>query len=355
MVRNTATFAHQAVLAVQAFGMEGAALAPVAMGHINATYVATSPSGSLILQRVNPIFAPEVNLDIVAIVAHLRARGINGPVLQKTLSGQFWHTDAQGGTWRLMTLLPGHAIERCTSAAQCHTVGRMLGAFHKALADMQHTFAAPRIGVHDTARHLARLRAALATHQNHLAYAHIAPVAQEILFAAERLPLLQADLGPNRIVHGDPKISNFMFNSAEEATALVDLDTLAHMPVALELGDALRSWCSPGGEDPKAAGFELSHFEAAMEGYREGAETLLRPQEVRCLPLALGTIATELAARFACDALEERYFGWDDSRYSGAWEHNLERAQSQWLLAQSYQAQQGSAARMIERVFGLTL
>ncbi len=38
-------------------------------------------------------------------------------------------------------------------------------------------------------------------------------------------------------------------------------------------------------------------------------------------------IATELAMRFAADALNERYFGWDRARFPAAGEHNLLR----WL------------------------
>ncbi|MBL8945157.1 MAG: hypothetical protein JNK45_18470, partial [Myxococcales bacterium] len=40
----------------------------------------------------------------------------------------------------------------------------------------------------------------------------------------------------------------------------------------------------------------------------------------------------ELAARFAADALRERYFGWDASRFPARGEHNLVRAKGQWSL-----------------------
>jgi Ser/Thr protein kinase RdoA (MazF antagonist) len=339
--------------ALVAFGKAQATLVPIAMGHINVTLEACHPTGAFVLQRVNPMFAPEVNLDIVAIVEHLHRANLLAPDLQRAQDGRFWHPDDSGGIWRLMTKIEGLAVERCTTPAQCHTVGALLGHFHRALWGVQHTFAAPRLGVHDTARHLARLEAALDAHRGHMAFDQVAPLAQAILAAGQRLPPLGLD--PERIVHGDPKISNFIFNGQGQAIALIDLDTLANMPLALEVGDALRSWCSPGGEDPRTAGFVLSHFEAAMHGYREGVGDRLTPQEVQHLVPALGTIATELAARFACDALEERYFGWDRGRFAHAWQHNLERAQSQWLLAQSFDAQKHQAARVVGQVFSLTV
>ena len=43
----------------------------------------------------------------------------------------------------------------------------------------------------------------------------------------------------------------------------------------------------------------------------------------------VATITLELAARFALDALEERYFRWDRQRFAAAWEHNLLRACNQ--------------------------
>lgn len=352
MARLTAQFAHAAPTAAAAFGKEGAKLEPITLGHINATYKLTHGGDPFVLQRVNPIFAPEVNFDIVAIVAHLKAAGINAPDLQTTLAGSYWHQDASGGIWRLMTFIGGTVVERCTSADACRATGLMLGRFHRALGQVRHTFRAPRLGVHDTARHLQGLGQALGAHADHQAFSRIEPLAKTILEMGARLP--QIDNTPHRIVHGDPKISNFIFNPGGEAIALIDLDTLASMPLALEVGDALRSWCSPGGEDPDAAGFVLEHFEAAMVGYKAGTIDLLRADEVRALPQALGVIATELAARFAKDALEERYFGWDDSRFDHAWQHNLSRAQSQVALAQSFARQQDAAARVVNQVFGLT-
>ena len=53
-----------------------------------------------------------------------------------------------------------------------------------------------------------------------------------------------------RHVHGDLKISNLLFRREPLAgVCLVDLDTFAKGSMAFELGDAMRSWCNPLGED----------------------------------------------------------------------------------------------------------
>jgi Ser/Thr protein kinase RdoA (MazF antagonist) len=215
--------------------------------------------------------------------------------------------------------------------ALAREAGRMLGVFHRALADFDQPLSNRRPGVHDTPRHLEKLRRALAAHGAHPAHANVAALAERILaLAAAAVP--PAAL-PDRLVHGDPKISNVVFRSGL-AVCLIDLDTLARMPVPLELGDALRSWCNLESEDTAAARFSSARFEAALEGYAAGAGALLGAAEWQAIPKAMLTIAVELAARFAADALDESYFGWDAARFASASEHNLTRAAGQLALAE---------------------
>ncbi len=58
----------------------------------------------------------------------------------------------------------------------------------------------------------------------------------------------------------------------------------------------------------------------------------LAPGERESLALGLERIALELAARFATDALEERYFAWDPARFASRGEHDLLRARGQLSL-----------------------
>jgi hypothetical protein len=127
---------------------------------------------------------------------------------------------------------------------------------------------------------------------------------------------------------------------------LIDLDTVARAPVALELGDALRSWCNPAGEDSLQAHFLMARYEAALQGYRRGAAGFLLADEWQAVPAATLSIALELAARFAADALNESYFGWDRKRFETASEHNLQRARAQLTLAGDIAAQLAALKRV---------
>ncbi len=323
---------------LQAFGLGGGKPTLFDSGLINRSWRIDMPDGGrFVLQRVNPIFPASINGDIDAVTRHLRNKGMCTPLIVPTQAGEPALIRGEE-VWRALTYIPGVARDELDNTRQAFRAGALLGRFHSAVSDLDHTFSNPRLGVHDTAAHLENLRRTLASHGDHPQYGRVAPIAERILALAGRLPKLP--LSNKRIVHGDPKISNFIFDpESDEAIALVDLDTVASMPVILELGDAFRSWCNPLGEDSRETECSVPIFEAALSGYAREARDLLTDEEWAGLPAATLTIALELSARFAADALIESYFGWDSSRFRSASEHNQLRAVGQLSLAESVRTQ----------------
>lgn len=321
--------------AIAAFDLDASSIDRLTGGHINVSYAAWTQGGeAVVLQRVSPIFPPEVNEDIEAVTRHLAGLGIVTPVLKRTRDGLL-HFESEGAVWRCLTRVPGETRERIAGDDEAREAGRILGVFHSALASFETPLRNRRPGVHDLERHLANLRVAIEHHAGHRAAAPVTAVAAEIGAAASALDPLPATRP--RLVHGDPKISNIVFD-AGRAVCLIDLDTIAEMPVAFELGDALRSWCNLADEDSPAARFSGERYRAALAGYEAGAPGLLTPAERDAIPRATVAIALELAARFAADALNESYFGWDRTRFDSASEHNLARARAQLQLAASARA-----------------
>jgi Ser/Thr protein kinase RdoA (MazF antagonist) len=331
-----------------AWGLEGSAIAPITCGHINRTFRVEAPGGPLILQRLAPIFSAEVQEDIAAITEHLEHAGLLTPRLRPA-GDRLSVVDAQGGVWRALTFVAGQTLLRADSAERCRSAGELLGRFHAALWDCGHEFRHRRLGVHDTERHLARLRAALERHTAHPRHAEVAGVGRQILEAAAALQL-PAGL-PERVVHGDPKISNVLFGDDGRALCFVDLDTLARMALPLELGDALRSWCSPQGEEVEGPA-DLDFYRGALRGYATGLGGLATSDERRAIPAAAELIAVELAARFCIDALEESYFAWDPARYESACAHNLARTRSQVSLARSLRERLPEMERFASELWG---
>ena len=114
-----------------------------------------------------------------------------------------------------------------------------------------------------------------------------------------------------------------------------------------ELGDAMRSWCNPAGEDATKAEFSLPIFAAAMAGYLPVAGALMSTGERGSIVAGLSTVCVELAARFCTDSIEDHYFGWDAARYPSRRAHNLVRSQGQLTLARSVRAAQDDALAIV--------
>jgi Ser/Thr protein kinase RdoA (MazF antagonist) len=320
-----------------AWGWREGALAPHAGGLINQTFVVRDEHGSPIaaLQQLHRIFGAEVNLDIEAVTAHLAASGMVTPRILRTLDGRAW-VEHEGRVWRALSWIAGESVDKVPSAEWAEAGGRLVGRFHRAVADFTHEYNFTRVGVHDTAKHLARL-----AHFEVLACGAGDPdrdaidLAREILAAARDLPALP-EL-PKRHVHGDLKISNLIFRRTPAPTGLclVDLDTVARGTLAFELGDAMRSWCNPHGEDTTAVTFDLPIFLAAVRGFRSEADPVVSQAEREAIGTGLQIVCIELAARFAVDVFDDSYFGWDPARFSSRREHNLVRARGQLALGRS--------------------
>jgi len=337
-------------------------LSPLGAGLINQTFLVDTaalglvPPVRAVLQRVNPLFGFAVHEDIAAITRHLQARGMPTPLLYPTRDGAPAVDLGPGGVWRLMTLMPGQTFAR-VDPPLAYAAGRLVARFHRSLLDLAHRFRFTRPGAHDLGRHLATLRAAVARAPTVASLpADFLPLASEILARCGELPL---DFpGPLRLCHGDLKISNLLFLPGDAAGAagpvghcLVDLDTLCHLQLGLELGDALRSWCNPYDENNPDGRFDLERFTAALTGYAVDGAAFVTPAEAQLFPTGTLRVALQLAARFAADVVNQSYFGWDPARFKDRAEHNFVRARGQLSLARSLGDQRAAAAAVVARLF----
>ncbi|MDG1949809.1 MAG: phosphotransferase [bacterium] len=300
-------------------------------GLVHKTYAITSETGEYILQKLHPVLSTdEIAEDFAAVTIYLKEMGFPTPDLVRTGGGGIL-AKAEDAVWRMQTRLPGQTVHVLEERSMAKKAGEMYARFHKTMAPLEYNFKAKKL-LHETEKEYERLLEAAKNAPAEL----LDEVEDELALLKEELPkyFLPTDL-PLRVIHGDPKVSNILFDENAEAVAIIDLDTCNRRPLLVELGDAFRSWCGNEEDDPKNK-FCLRMFQSAWGGYKKGADGFMTQQELEYLPQAIGTIILELSARFLADYFNDNYFGWDETRYESRRAHNLARCRGQLMEFKSY-------------------
>ncbi|NMC70923.1 MAG: phosphotransferase, partial [Myxococcales bacterium] len=216
-------------------------------GLMHVTWRVRTASGEFSLQALHPSLAGRETIDDhAAVTAHLAARSFPAPRLVPAPDGGP-ALRLDGAVWRCTTWIEGRPGARLAAPDEACRAARLLGEFHRATADLARPFRGG-VRLHDPPAHAARLRDALRRASGDPALSRwrvaVAGPSDRALAALERLAL-PAGL-PERVIHGDPKFSNFVFDGDGRAVGLVDLDGCARAPVLYDLGDAVRSWADAG-------------------------------------------------------------------------------------------------------------
>ena len=326
-------------------------------GNINRTYLVRTTGAPFVLQRINPaVFADPgaVVRNFSRVTAWLEqktgetAAPFRFPRLRTTAAGGDCWTDAAGGVWRAQTYIDGRAVSRLARPAQAAAIGRCLGWFHRQTADLRSD------GLETVLPGFHVLPGYLAEYDRVAAGGGGRPTALErqCMTAVETMrpqaALLQEACTAGRIaarlVHGDPKVENFLFAGNGQVVSLIDLDTVGYGLLHHDLGDCLRSCCNRGGEGGDAAtvGFDLATCREWFAGYSAEMGGLLSRDDRDLACPAITLITFELGLRFLTDHLRgDTYFR---VRRRG---ENLERARTQFALMHSIVEQE----EMIRQVF----
>ncbi|MGE3537088.1 MAG: phosphotransferase enzyme family protein [Candidatus Tectimicrobiota bacterium] len=301
------------------------AVSPIGSGLLHATYHVVTAAGSWVLQKLHPAIPDAAVEDMQVVTSYLASCGLRVPLLVRTRDAQPLARDASGGRWRLYAWIAGQVVEAVPHAAMAYEAGHLVGRLHRALAGLAYQ---PRGSIphfHETAVVLAELRQVAVQ----LPVA-LRQVAEAILTDLPALIII--DNAP-QLIHGDLKISNLIFDQDGHAIGLIDFDTILLQARAIDLGDALRSWCNRTAEDDPQACFDLSFFDAAVQGYAEGAHAVNTAAARQLYRRATRQMALELSARFLIDVVRDSYFGFDATRYPNRRAHNTARALGQYHLA----------------------
>jgi Ser/Thr protein kinase RdoA (MazF antagonist) len=322
-----------------------AVFAPLGNGLINRTLRVRDDGRERVLQRLNTaVFrSPEtVMRNCHAVTAHLgreRAAGAYAYAvleLVPTLSGASALTLADGSWWRMYDYVPDtRTHDVALDAEMAAEAARGFGAFVRALGSLPVASVGEVIsGFHDPNRRYENFRRALSDDRMGRVAGCYAECRQASAFA-EAVGVwrsLSANGLPLRVVHNDCKLDNILFDVANRAVCVIDLDTVMPGSPLFDFGDLVRTLVNPVAEDSteiERVFVREDMFAAVARGYLEGCGAMLSALERANLVFGARMVTGMLALRFLSDYLDgDRYFRVDAARPL----HNLERARNQLAL-----------------------
>lgn len=344
---------------------------PLGNGNINDTFlVSLNDAGQAqigqrcwVLQRINTQVFPQpkgVMQNMRQVTEHVQQRLQQSPPDRRwetprillTADGHDYWSDGPESFWRAISFIEEtESFETMQSTAQAEEVGYALGMFHQLISNLPPTgLVDTLVGFHITPLYLQHYDQILASTQ-------ISPspdVKYALDFIRDRRDLASVleqakENGklPLRLMHGDPKINNVMFDrTTKKAVSLVDLDTVKPGLVHYDIGDCLRSGCNPLGEETKdwqSVRFDPDLCRAILTGYLAVANRFLTVSDYIYLYDAMRLLPFELGLRFFTDYLAGNvYFKVSDA------DHNLARALVQFQLTASIEAQETTLRAMIQ-------
>lgn len=342
---------------------------PHGHGLINDTYLVelNDPRRPrLILQRINRRAFPEPELimaNLDTLLEHIRTRqrrephmrDLRFPELVPARDGRAFVLDGEGNLWRALSYLENTCtLDKPDGLPRAAETGFALGRFHALVGDLDtRSLRDTRPDFHNTPRHLERFDRARAAAGPH-------PESEELGFclsfigARRRLAgeletaRLKGQL-PIRVIHGDPKLNNFLFDEADgHAVSLIDLDTVKPGLLQHDVADCLRSCCNRAGESPdsnEAVRFDLDICRTLLQHYFTALGHRSPFADGDLLYAAIRLIPFELGVRFLTDYLEgSKYFRIEYP------EQNLVRAVTQLRLSAEIELSEREIKGMIEEL-----
>ncbi len=322
---------------------------PLGNGLINDTYLVATPSSSFVLQRINRTVFPapeQIMANLITLNQHVAQKSGTSVILQipkvlKTGDNNALYQDQNGDYWRALSFIADtESIEIISTISEAEQAGFALGHFHRLLSDLNPLLLHDTLpGFHITPQYLKHYHQILqqpAKSGNSYCtefiarFQHIA----DDLEAAKQQGLLSL-----KVIHGDPKLNNFLFDKhSRKVVSIIDLDTVKPGLVHYDIGDCLRSCCYTA----EPVGFDLDICAALLKSYLTEAGAFFTEHDYQYLYSAIRLIPFELGIRFYTDYLEgNRYFKVAEP------EQNLHRATVQFRLCENIMFQEKTIKNLI--------
>jgi Ser/Thr protein kinase RdoA (MazF antagonist) len=266
--------------------------------------------------------------------------------------GKDHYIDASGSFWRAISCVEHSCCYPIVqSTGHAREAGYALGQFHSLISDLNPaSLHDTLVGFHITPLYLRHYDQVLAKDNGTGASPEKTYCTQFVADRRDWASILEDAKHRGwlrlRPIHGDPKVDNIMIDETTgRAVSIVDLDTVKPGLVHYDIGDCLRSCCSPLGEETdriEDVRFETELCKAILEGYLAVADRFLTEDDYVYLYDSIRLIAFELGLRFFTDYLEGNVYFRAKHR-----DHNLQRALVQFKVTESIESQQAEIRAII--------
>lgn len=328
-------------------------------GHIHTTYVSTWAGDSGDTRYLHQRMNAEVFRDIPALMhnvglvtRHLAASADPGSMealqlVQAAGSGADF-AQTSDAPWRTYRFVEGAvSYDHPKDAEMAYTAAAAFGDFQVRLAGLDAGELKTTIpDFFDSEVRLRQLDVAAAAD----AEGRRASVADELQFVADRRgacsvmqEALRSGIMPARVVHGDTKLNNVLFDrETGKPRCVVDLDTCMPGYSLYDFGDLVRftaATCDEDEQDLERASIDLDTYAALESGYLEHAAGFLTPFEREHMAFSARLVTMTIGMRFLADHLAgDHYF--KISRPG----QNLDRARVQFALVGDMERRLGQDA-----------
>jgi aminoglycoside phosphotransferase (APT) family kinase protein len=315
---------------------------PLLSGLINRTYRVTDERDQrrYILQSINLRVFPrpeDVAHNIRRVADYLQEHHPDYlfPAPIRTFGGHELAYLDDGSCYRLLPFVEGSkTIEVVETPDQAYEAARQFGRFTRLLGGLDPgELKVVLPGFHDLETRHRQFEAALETGQTDRraeASEVIAYLLEQRHLVDEYRQILRNPGFKVRIMHFDAKISNVLFDRRDRGLAVIDLDTIMPGYFFDDVGDMVRTYLSPAGEEERDFSriyLQEGFFHAVQDGYLSEMADLLTAAERDHFLWAGRFMAYMQALRFLTDYLL------GDPYYSTRYEdHNLVRAENQATL-----------------------
>ncbi|SJM95603.1 Aminoglycoside phosphotransferase [Crenothrix polyspora] len=327
-------------------------ITPLGNGLINDTYRVTTNTHSFVLQRINrQVFAhPEqIMANLIMLNQHVQQKvhadlKLQMPAILPTHGGSVLHQDENQDYWRALTFIEKtESLEAIRTIADAEQIGFALGHFHYLLSDLYPALLQDTLpGFHIAPAYLKQYRS-ISQYTKLKPDSYCAEFIDKFQSLAEDLESAKRQgLLTLRVIHGDPKINNFLFDTnSQRIISLIDLDTVKPGLVHYDIGDCLRSCC----HDIDTNSFNLDIAAAILKNYLAETAHFFTEYDYQYLYPAIRLIPFELGLRFYSDYLDgNHYFKVTDS------EQNLHRAIAQFSLCEDIMRKESVITQLIAQL-----